>query len=621
MKAPDLAITYQNLTIGKTGRNALVYNPASPGAQPPSADTMLSFLRLLHNRLATVSHHLQPDDGGRRQAFAGLRRSLAFAEAYLEKIEWLRQYPEPPCHIAILGPTQAGKSSVLNWLTGASLAAVSPLAGYTVHAQGFAMTGDATAFARIDRYFHAYRRCDRAALNPEHFDSFSLDLAPPNSMDRGNPLTGTIVWDTPDFDSVQSRDYQDAVLRVAALADIVILVVSKDKYGDLTVWEFMKLLEPLRQPTLLLLNKTDAESRVTLLRSLEDKWRAHRSDAPPPVLAIPYLDKTGGLTGQDDLRRQWLGELQTALAAVNRNHYPAHGRRLLAAHWPAWTAPVLAEHRLTGEWQTSVAAAVADCMTRYQRDYQEQPHHYETFQRALAELLTLLEVPGIGNALLTARRLVTWPVRQVAKLGRMARRDDALIAAGEAAVLCQLAEHALIRLGEELLMTTSSDPLESGWWNSLNRRLSGQRTVLLTRFESATRRYISAFQPEIERTARSLYEHLQEHPMVLNSLRATRVTTDAAALAMALHTGGIGLQDFVIAPAMLSVTTLLAESALGRYMSKAAEQLKHRQRAAVEELFRTAMQQPLTELPSELDPDTRLNIPPAALAAATAQIT
>lgn len=108
--------------------------------------------------------------------------------------------------------------------------------------------------------------------------------------------------------------------------------------------------------------------------------------------------------------------------------------------------------------------------------------------------------------------------------------------------------------------------------------------------------------------------------MVLNSLRATRVTTDAAALAVALHTGGIGVQDFVIAPAMLSVTSLLAESALGHYMDKAAEQLKARQKTAVAQLFASALRNPLAALPERLDPDTRLGIPDATLEAAAARL-
>ena len=108
--------------------------------------------------------------------------------------------------------------------------------------------------------------------------------------------------------------------------------------------------------------------------------------------------------------------------------------------------------------------------------------------------------------------------------------------------------------------------------------------------------------------------------MVLNSLRATRVTTDAAALAVALHTGGIGVHDLIIAPAMLSVTSLLTESALGRYMNKAAAQLKQRQRTAVEHLLQQTLRQPLIALPDSLNDSQRLDIPRELLEQAARQL-
>lgn len=579
---------------------------------------MLSFLRLLRQRYQAVSLQLPPGESSRRQEYERLVNSLGFAAAWLEKLDWLGNHPWQPRHVAILGPTQAGKSSVINWLLDSTLAEESPLAGFTVHPQGFAVTPDPDAFAAIDSYFHAYRRCERSSLEPERLDAYSLECVP--SGGGTAPLAGCIFWDTPDFDSVKSAAYLDAVLRVAALADVVLLVVSKDKYADLSVWEFMKLLEPLRQPTVAVLNKTDEPSRSTLLRSLEETWRSHRGDTRPPVIVVPYLADSAERHGQETVHRQLLDAVASALAKVDRKLYPGHAHRLLTAHWPAWTAPLLAERQLRGDWSARIDAAMDDCVERYRRDYQDQPHHYETFQMALAELLTLLEIPGIGSALLTARRVVTWPLRQIVRLGRMAGRQGGQPVGGEAAVLRQLAEHALARLGESLLLASSEDPLEQRWWSDINRQIAGQRPRLLASFETATQAYIGDFQPEIDRTARGLYAHLQEHPMVLNSLRATRVTTDAAALAVALHTGGIGVQDFVIAPAMLSVTTLLAESALGRYMDKAAEQLKLRQKNAVAELFKSALREPLLALPDRLDPDTRLGIPDATLEAATARL-
>lgn len=144
--------------------------------------------------------------------------------------------------------------------------------------------------------------------------------------------------------------------------------------------------------------------------------------------------------------------------------------------------------------------------------------------------------------------------------------------------------------------------------------------MLTNRYASAVDQYVLAFQPEIEKTARSLYDRLREHPAVLNGIRATRVTTDAAALAVALHTGGIGVQDFIIAPAMLSLTTMLTESAIGHYMGKAAADLKQKQFKAVEEMFNKTVHAYLIGLPGQMDTSRQFNISPETLASAEAQL-
>ena len=600
------------------GRNAILYNPGttgSPASSHPSSVNMLDFLRLLQQRYRTVIAR----DPQRRETISPLLKSLDFATAFLEKLETLDRHSSllPP-QVAVLGPTQAGKSSVINWLAGRPLASVSPLAGFTVHAQGFAIMPELRDMAAIGHYFHGYWRVNREDLDPARLDTYVLQAAVVGSVSAH--LRDKFLWDTPDFDSVQATDYQTAVHRVAALADVIVLVVSKDKYGDLSVWEFMRLLEPLEQPTLLLLNKIESESRDTLIRSVEDKWRAFRADPLPPVIALPYQPDPPGLVGLEQLHGPVLAALSGALGRVRRQAYRQRAGGLLKTHWPAWTAPVVTEHRLLQEWTERVDSVLWDCLEHYQRDYLDHPHHYETFQRALAELLTLLEVPGIGGALLTARKWVTWPVRQLARLGRMSSRQSRGAEGGETALLHQLAEHALTRIAEDLLLSESQDPVEQAWWRHLGGQVSQQREPLLDSFDGAIRRYFQTFRPEIEKTARALFEHLQEHPMVLNSLRATRVTTDAAALAFALHTGGLGLQDFVIAPAMLSVTSLLTESALGRFMNKSAEQLKLRQKEAVRRLLWTALREPLAALPDRMDPDSLLGISPETLALAERQI-
>ena len=597
-------------------KNAIVYNLDPFGSPSSPPESMLSFLRLLRQRYEQVLSHSSCAEGPRRQQYRKIAKTLAFTEAFLEKESLFEHHPDLPINIAVLGPTQSGKSSVINWLLDDNAAKVSPLAGFTVHPQGFSVGVEPSRFNALNDYYRNYQRSQQNDLNPEQLDCFTLDQTPIKSTTRA--LQGSILWDSPDFDSVEAEDYQDAVLRTAALADIIILGISKDKYADLSVWDLLALLEPLGQPTFIVLNKTDPEAATTLMESLHTKWRSCRQDAPPPIVALPYIGGPEGLLNCAQERNELLNWLAKFLGKRLRTQYKIHTKQVVNRHWISFIDPLIAEHRLQKQWLDRVEDAIHDSMERYQRDYLDHPNHYETFQRALAELLTLLELPGIGGALITARQVVTWPVRQFAKFGKSMTWNKDAHESGEVAVLHQLAEHALIRIGEGILLTPINDPIERIWWGDINGLLTRTKSNVIANFDHSAVQYQKGFQPEIDRTARGLYERLQQHPVVLNTLRATRVTTDAVALAMALHTGGIGVQDLVIAPAMLSVTSLLTESAIGRYMNRAQEQLKKKQKESVEQLFRNELFAPLICIPDLLDPATRLNVSPEMLAAAEA---
>jgi hypothetical protein len=126
----------------------------------------------------------------------------------------------------------------------------------------------------------------------------------------------------------------------------------------------------------------------------------------------------------------------------------------------------------------------------------------------------------------------------------------------------------------------------------------------------------------VESSAHRLHNKLQEQPVVLNSLRATRATADATVIAMTFYMGGIGLHDLVIAPAMLTVTSLLAESAVGGYMQKVEAELKQTQFNTVkQELFIDNLRKKLLQLPEQLSMTTHFNISPDQLRAAELQLT
>ena len=95
---------------------------------------------------------------------------------------------------------------------------------------------------------------------------------------------------------------------------------------------------------------------------------------------------------------------------------------------------------------------------------------------------------------------------------------------------------------------------------------------------------------------RSLYQNLQKQPATLNGLRAARVTTDAAAVVLAVKSGGLGAVDLVVAPAMLSLTTLLTESALGKYMGRIQKKLTEYQEKEVRSLMERKLKRPLLKI-------------------------
>lgn len=485
------------------------------------------------------------------------------------------------------------------------------MAGYTQHPQGFChgipLGGTCSG---LQRYFGRFQQLPAQQLDNTRHDCYALTESPAAS----NLLPPCVLWDTPDFDSIDSATYREGVLRAVALADVLVLVVSKEKYADQTVWDMLALVQDLHQPTLICLNKVAEGSEQLLIGSLKDKWQQSRTDPFPEIVTLAY-QKPSGLpiwpTSSQPLLKQLCKQ-------VNHRKQARYEQALLQKYWQVWLQPVLEEHQALAEWQRAVDEVINDGLMHYRRDYLNHPRHYETFQQALAELSVLLEIPGLAGFLTGARKAMTWPVRQMMKLTR--KRYPLAEGSQEIVLLKQIAEHLLIQLADRLMDKTEQSR-HSHWWKACNGLLRQQRPLLLQGFSQAAKHYHLDFQKDVEKTAQSLYHKLQEQPFVLNGLRATRVTADAAAIAITLHTGGIGLHDLLLAPAMLAITTLLTESAIGGYLHKVEQELKQQQFNTVkQQLFMDALAQPLMALPEQLPDLAHFSITPAQLQSAQSQL-
>jgi len=288
----------------------------------------------------------------------------------------------------------------------------------------------------------------------------------------------------------------------------------------------------------------------------------------------------------------------------HKRHYQ-YQQQMINAHWHNWLEPVVAEHEAVRQWYLMVDHMIEQSLIEYQRDYLNHPHYYDTFQNALIELLKLLEIPGISKILTKTRRILTWPIRKIMRLGQSSSQTNNQ----EQLILDQIGEHFFISFAEQLLEKIDSDSKQHKWWKDCYCLLRDQKRVFLTDYQQGVEKYSVSFQQDVEQTANRLYNKLSEQPLLLNSLRATRVTTDAAAMALVIQTGGIGVHDLVITPAMLSLTSLLTESALGSYMGNLEVELKQHQLQTVKnDLFISCLQKSLYEIPQRLSDRNRFNI-------------
>ncbi len=563
---------------------------------------MLEFIQLLNQRYQAIIARQKPDNP-QNTLFLQRVEELYFTEAFIRKGNLIKSYPETPLQIAVIGPTQSGKSSISNLILNSQVAAVSPLAGYTVHPQGFCCQSSLQENSALQNYFGRFQQLPLEQLSNQRHDCYSLTVNNPES----NLLPKSVFWDTPDFDSIDSEDYREGVIRAIALADIIVLIVSKEKYADQSVWEMMSKIESFHQPTLICINKLIEGSEDIIIGSLKEKWSHARKDACPEIVPLYYQKKSGMPVWPMD-KNDLFFQLEKQVSHTRHLDYQ---HEFINKYWHAWLEPVVAEHESLRLWQSLVDQSINQALLDYQRDYLDHPQHYETFQNALVSLLGLLEIPGISIVLTKTRRILTWPVR---KLIGFARKKAELPADQEELILNQVGEHLLISFTEQLLEKIGSESKQNKWWNDVYCQLREQRNGLLDGYQQAVNNYCISFQQDVEDTANRLYNKLSEHPVILNSLRATRVTTDAAALALVIQTGGIGIHDLVITPAMLTITSLLAESVVGKYMGKVEIELKqHQLKTVKEDIFITYLQQALYQLPEQLSDKNRFNITQAQL--------
>jgi len=596
--------------------------------QRPAPAELARFLHRLRLACQRIAGTAPADDG-----LGDRLLSLLLAEAALRYCEgpWLTDWgttqPPRPFQVAVLGPTQTGKSTVVNLLLGCAAAQVSPLAGFTVHPQGFAnfLLEEAGWIATL---LPGWRRCAVDDLPQDCFEAYALtSVARAAQID----LPPCVLWDTPDFDSLAARRYVAGVLEVAALADIYLLVLSKEKYSDLSVWRLLDLLAPLGRPLVICLNKLPPDDQPAIVRCLRQRLEERgRCWGEVPLVAIPYEPAlaTGELTPAAASAERLRSTIATAVGKLDSGCRRTAGvRALLGRHWEDWLAPLQAEHAACEQWREAVRQLGDRFLSAYTRDYLDHPQRCDTFRRAAVELLELLEIPRVGRMVAQVRRVVTWPLRQVLLATRSRGQGRRLPTTGvhslgaEAAVLIDTLDSLLTGLQRDVLRRGAAGGADAACWRALGRLLESELPRLRAACEQAICNHHQRVQAEVRAAAGRLYAELQQHPARLNTLRTARATLDVGSLLLVAKTGGLTGLDVVWAPATFALTSLLMELLAGLELDREARRLKARQHSAVrEEIVEGVLLRELSALTDRLTGDELWSVGVDELLAAEAAL-
>ena len=148
---------------------------------------------------------------------------------------------EAPLIVLLLGPTGAGKSSLLNAIAGAEVSKAGVLRPTTREAVLYASESDAKHILSGDRL--RLIAGDRIIHVP----------APESS-------SGVAVIDAPDIDSVErdNRELADVLLEVS---DLCVFVTTATRYADLVPWQVLRRAQERGLPLVVLLNRVPGDAR------------------------------------------------------------------------------------------------------------------------------------------------------------------------------------------------------------------------------------------------------------------------------------------------------------------------------------------------------------------------
>ena len=188
--------------------------------------------------------------------------------------------------VAVMGGTNTGKSLIFNHLAGESFSAVDHRASGTKHPVCLVPKNDGMTFYEpiLVRHFDTFRCVTWS--NAEQ----SLELSDENYLywiEGANVPEKLFLLDTPDFDADREVNW-DRAKSIRHVADVVIAVLTEQKYNDATVRRFFREAAEADKPIIVLFNMIDRDGDVQHLARWLEQFCHETGTQPIDVLAAPY---------------------------------------------------------------------------------------------------------------------------------------------------------------------------------------------------------------------------------------------------------------------------------------------------------------------------------------------
>lgn len=508
---------------------------------------------------------------------------LRYAAALVRNLigPFLDGQPAEPLHVAVVGGAGAGKSTIANFLCGAVVAEANPQAGYTRHPTAYVAAGASVNWPAHVGFLGLLKRLSDPAPGNLDADVYQVRRVPLDGS-TATLLPRFVVWDCPDMTTWAASGYIPRLLEIAGLADVLVYVASDERYNDAIPTQFLEMFAKSGKPVVVCLTKMREADAPALVEDFRKEVLARLSSDRIPCLTVP------GLTAAelaDPIRRA--GRFQTPLleqvsslaspASAARQRSVRAAATWLVTHQQELLDVARRDLEALKTWRGLVLQGQEEFDQRYRREYL-MSETFRRFDEALVKLLELLELPGIGQVLGTVLYIVRAPYRWIKGLFSRAMQKSQPPAIPERPVLEQALQAWLDLLHKEAAHRDEQHSLwrhiKSGFEENL---IPGVRS----RFEQGLTTFHQSLADETERTARAIYEDLQNNPLALNTLRGTKFALEVGAITGTLIAGGLNIWDVVLVPLAASVTQHLVELLGKQYVDRQREAARSRQMALV----------------------------------------